>query len=107
MNKSEESRKGDSEEFHLKIREAKESQKGKLLRYIHTNESKMFATLQALEAFYLVDALEEYGTRSREDIKKIGKRCIDQLLNQADRIQRKTGLNIKINVIHLEQTELD
>jgi hypothetical protein len=71
------------------------SQQGRVYRYLKDQggRSKGELTKKAINAFYLVDALVETGTRSREDIQQIGQRCITDLLAQVDRINRITGLN--------------
>jgi hypothetical protein len=99
----------DPEQFRIQTKASRTSQQGRLYRYLKDQgrSEKRELTKKAINAFYLVDALEECGTRSREDIQKVAKRCIDDLLTQVDRIQRKAGLRIQTNVTPLQPIEED
>jgi hypothetical protein len=101
MPKSEENLKSEKynrEEFTLKISCSKTSQQGRLFRWLKDQgrTEKKTATTKAINAFYLVDALLETGTRSREDIQQIGQRCINDLAAQIARINQLTGLDVNI-----------
>jgi hypothetical protein len=83
------------EYLQLKISGERTSQQGRLYRYLKDQGAagKSVSIKKAITAFYLVDALVETGTRSREDIQQIAQRCITDLAAQIARINQLTGLN--------------
>ncbi|NBD31728.1 MAG: hypothetical protein GVY17_01810 [Cyanobacteria bacterium] len=97
------------EQFTINTKASRWSQQGRVYRYLKDQgrSEKRELTKKAINAFYLVEALDELGTRSREDLQKVAKRCVDELLTQVDRINRKAGLKIEMNVTALRKLEDD
>jgi hypothetical protein len=101
MPKSEENLKSEKynrEYLDLRVNSERTSQQGRVYRYLKDQGrgAKPELIKKAINAFYLVDALLETGTRSREDIQQIGQRCINDLAVQIARINQLTGLDVNI-----------
>jgi hypothetical protein len=95
------------EHFDIRYHADRTSQQGRLFRWLKDQgrTEKKTATTKALTAFYLVDALVETGTRSREDIQQIAQRCITDLAAQIARINQLTGLNYTLSSDNLQSPE--
>ena len=105
--KREKSEEYDREYFVLKINSDRTSQQGRVYRYLKDQgrTTKGELTKKAINAFYLVHALNECGTRSREDVKEVAQRCIKQLLSQIEEIKIESGLKMELNITALGKSE--
>ena len=80
--------------FRYRSQASSTSQKGKIWEYLNKldSEDRNSKVYKAIEHHYLVEALESEGIREREDLKKIGYRCAEELKAQARAIERSLGL---------------
>ena len=83
-----------TEFFRFRTQVSKTSQRGRLFKYLNGFDKieKQFRVMKAIENYYLVEALESEGIREREDIKKIGYRCVAELKAQVETIERSLGI---------------
>lgn len=97
------------EQFTINTKASRWSQQGRVYRYLKDQgrSEKRELTKKAINAFFLVHALNECGTRSREDVKEVAQRCIKQLLSQIEEIKIESGLKMEMNVTDLEKSEDD
>jgi len=99
----------DREFLQLRINSDRTSQQGRVYRYLKDQGSAGKSELikKAINAFYLVHALNECGTRSREDVKEVAQRCIKQLLSQIEEIKIESGVKMELNVTDLGKSDDD